>query len=93
MTKETLQEKLAKLDRNDPALTTRALEIWHALDLNEQATIRLLMKGAVARYCSRRLVQLGLVVWLQDGPSGLWSLTTLGRRITTELDSVADLIE
>lgn len=92
MTKETLEEKLAKLDGNDPAQTTRALEIWHALDLNDQATIRALMKGAVARYCSRRLVRLGLVAWLQDGPSGLWKLTTLGERITAELDSVADLI-
>jgi len=93
MTKQTLQEKLANLDRADPAQTTRALEIWHALDLNEQSTIRLLMNGAVARYCSRRLVQLGLVVWAQDGASGLWTLTPLGRRITTELASVADLIK
>lgn len=92
MTKETLKEKLAKLDGNDPARTTRALEIWHALDLNDQATLRALMQGAVARYCSRRLVQLGIVAWVQDGPSGLWTLTTLGRQIAAELASVADLI-
>jgi hypothetical protein len=93
MTKQTLEEKLAAWDQTDLALTTRALEIWHALDMNEQATIRLLMKGAVARYSSRRLVQLGLVAWVQNGPSGLLALTALGRQITTELDSVADLID
>lgn len=92
MVQKTLKEKLAELDRSNPGLTTRALSIWHSLDDAERTTLEALMKGSVAKSASRRLVQLGLVVWLQDGPSGLWTLTTLGRRIAAELSSVADLI-
>lgn len=92
MVQKTLKEKLAELIRNDPNQTHRALSIWHSLDDDERATVEALMKGAVAARASRRLVQLGLVVWLQDGPSGLWALTTLGQRIVAELSSVADLI-